>query len=454
MTRLADQAKAIQVAVGELKIYEEKRAQVVNGGVSPGQKKEDVLRMYDEQILKVRMVIEEAVSACYDEVTGKKAAPKPLPEAPAPMRINEMPVPRPAVQVPRPVEHPVPVAFSSPKFHNLSKKEKDAYIKELHMKEEELEDFLKYQKLKTKVKGELKKEDYTIYKPNEYGAVANRYVKKYADRLIKKYPKVFQPLFDQFQRVDMPILSHSYVSVMLFFTIIALPVLFATFFILNFVFKLNIILVVCIALVATLLTLVGFYVYPASLQGERRKKIKKDIPFALVHMSAVAGSGAHPISIFELLVESDEYPELKKEIRKILNYVNLFGYNLSTALRNVAATTASQELKELLNGMVSTIETGGDLKGYLKEKADDALNTYRLDRKKEVEAISTFAEIYTAILIAAPLLFLVTLAIINTIGGQLGGLSVKLLAQIGIFAVLPMLNIGYMLFMKAQSANL
>lgn len=465
MNNLAHHAKEIQVAVTELRMYEKRKESIQRGDLALQVSKAEALKVCDEQIAKLHAKIEEEVSACYQSLElPKSVQPTPVPQRspaptikkivtpeelpPAPARVEAQLPPAPKKSI------PVPADFSSRKFQRLSKKEKEQYIHDLQVNEEELEDFLKYQALKAKIKTEIKKEDYTIYTPNEWGVVANKHVKKYTDQLVRKYPQIFQPLFEQFQRVDMPILSRSYVSVMLFFTAIALPTLLVSFLVLNLVFKLNIILVVFLSLVATALTLVGFYFYPASLQGDRRKKIKKDLPFALVHMSAVAGSGAHPISIFELLVESEEYDELKKEIRKILNYVNLFGYNLSTALRNVAATTASQELKELLNGLVSTIETGGDLKGYLKEKADDALNTYRLDRKKEVEAISTFAEIYTAILIAAPLLLIVTLAIINTIGGQLGGVSVKLLAQVGILAVLPLLNVGYMVFIRAQSANL
>ena len=98
--------------------------------------------------------------------------------------------------------------------------------------------------------------------------------------------------------------------------------------------------------------------------------------------------------------------------------------------------------------MISTIETGGDLRSYLKEKSYDALNTYRLDRKKQVEALATYSEVYTAILIASPLLLLVTLAIINSIGGNLGGLSVVTIAWISILGVLPLLNIGFMVFVN------
>ncbi len=345
--------------------------------------------------------------------------------------------------------------FASATFKSLSKDNKKRFIKELNINYDDLNRFVKQHKSgkKTEIKV-LTKEEYSIYKPSELGELSNKIMKVYADRLVSKYPRLFEPMFKNFLTVEMELLSRSYVSMILLFTIIAFPASFLFFLALNFAFKLSILTIFFIAILCTILTMVIFYFYPASLIGGKSKKIKLELPFALVHMSAVAGSGAQPLSIFQLIADSGEYPELRKEVKKILNYVNLFGYNLSNALRNVANTTASPELKELFYGMTSTIETGGDLKDYLKEKSEDALNLYKLDRKKQVDALATYAEIYTSILIAAPLLLLVTLAIINSIGGKVGGLDVKVLAWLGIGLALPLLNIGFMLFINASQKGL
>ena len=368
---------------------------------------------------------------------------QPLPK-PTPIQKQELPVQSQSQQILSP-------QIDSKNFRRLTKAEKERYIKEVKIKYEELEEFVKAEKSKKKEQG-FKTPDFTLYKPNEIGAFANRMMKKSADKLIKKYPKVFEPMFSMFIKVDMPILSRSYVASLLFFSMLAFPAALLFVIPLNLAFQFSFVIVILIAFVIAILTPIGFYFYPNSLIHDRQKKIKHDLPFALVHMSAVAGSGAAPISIFELLVESEEYPELKKEIRKIMNYVNLFGYNLSNALRNVAATTPSEELKELLNGMISTIETGGDLKGYLKEKADGALDDYKLERKREVDALATFSEVYTSILIAAPLLMIVTLSIINSIGGSIAGISVRTLAILGVGIALPLLNVGFMGFLKTQSS--
>ena len=179
-----------------------------------------------------------------------------------------------------------------------------------------------------------------------------------------------------------------------------------------------------------------------------RKRIKEDLPFMIVHMSAVAGSGARPSSVFSLLLKSEEYKGVEGEIKKIVNYINLFGYDLSTALRTVARTTPSDEFRELLNGMFSTITTGGSLKEYLNVKANEAISQYRLDRKRYVESLATYSEVYIGLLIAAPLLFFVALAIVNTLGSTVAGLSIQVVAYLGIFILIPGLNIAFYAFMN------
>ncbi len=371
-------------------------------------------------------------------------------------------LPKPQLVLPKPKDtikiafEPVNLVpeFTSSKFRNLTKEEKKKYIKELDINYEYLEKFVKLQKNREKIRPSISKEPYSIYKPSKVGQIANRFMKSSADNLVTKYPKFFEPMFGHFKMVEMELLSRSYVSMMLFFSLLSLPAIFLFLLVLNFAFNLSILTIILLAILGMIVTFLVFYFYPASLIGGKTQKIKLELPFALVHMSAVAGSGAQPISIFQLIADSEDYPELRKEIKKVLNYVNLFGYNLTTALKNVALTTPSPEFKELLNGMVSTIETGGDLKEYLKDKAEEALNTYKLDRKKQIEALATYSEIYTAILIAAPLLLLVTLAIMNSIGGSFGGLSATTIGWISIVGALPLLNVGFMIFISTSQKGL
>ncbi|MBI2109570.1 type II secretion system F family protein [Candidatus Woesearchaeota archaeon] len=329
----------------------------------------------------------------------------------------------------------------------LTKKTKKKYLQELNLNEDDVKRIFKREKKKRKILAE-----YTVYSSSRYGRISNFFFENLTVRLFGKYPKFFDGLKDSLILSGVKVLSKTYVSMMLFSSFLASILTFILFLTYGLVFGSPIQVMIVRLLVFTILVFAAastlYYIYPSMIAGSRRREMKNDLPFVIVHMAAVAGSGAHPMAMFTLILNTDEYRSLRDEIKKIVNYVNLFGYSLSNALRTVSQTTPSKEFKELLNGIVATIESGGDLKSYLKGKADDALNTYKLERRKYVETLSTYSDIYTGVLIAAPLLFIVTLAIINILGGQIGGFDVRTLATIGTYGVIPLLNMGFILFLN------
>ncbi|MBI5398825.1 type II secretion system F family protein [Candidatus Woesearchaeota archaeon] len=180
----------------------------------------------------------------------------------------------------------------------------------------------------------------------------------------------------------------------------------------------------------------------------RRKSINTNLSFAINHMGAVAASGVPPTKMFKLIAQSTEYGELSIEIEKIVNYVDVFGYDVLTAIKTVAATTPSPAFKEFFEGMISTTQSGGDIKAYLSQKAKEAMLTYKLDRKKYTETISTYSDIYTGILIAAPLFFVAALSLVSLLGGKVGGVDVNIITVVGTYLVIPILNIGFITFLE------
>ncbi len=293
---------------------------------------------------------------------------------------------------------------------------------------------------------------YVLYEPSSLGKFANSFFSDRSLRISKKYPVLFGKLFDDLRSSDFEILSKTYVSMMLLFTIIAIPV----GFLVGLLFFDNIFLKILNALVFAVLfggvTFFGMYFYPSYLKGRKRSAMKADLPFVVIHMAAVAGSGAQPVSMSNLVLSSSEYKGLEPEIKKIINYVNLFGYDLTTSLRLVASSTPLQSFNELLYGIVTTIETGGDLKKYLEIKAGETMEAYELERKRFTENIATFSDIYIGISIAAPMMLFVVLGIINTpvLGGSIAGLSAGTLATAGTFVVIPFINLAFILLVDAM----
>lgn len=462
MSELKEDAKKINDLVNEIKIYKTSKEQLLENlkrldamraskqeydKILKGKSKEDWLKFYNNYILQLLDRIENLNEGIIDSFKPKKIfakkkkleAPSPTPTVPTPAKLK-------ATKSKEKIEKEI----LKPGV-KLGKKTKAKYLKELGLDEETIQRFIKPKKEEQlKISREV---EYTVYEASSFGKISNSFMEKLTLALTKKFPKFFENLYVALRASDIKLLSKTYVSIVLFSTFLAFLVVtlfsfIGFYFLTKLPLVLNIFRSVVFGILGAAVVFALVYFYPAMVVSKRRREIKDDLPFVIIHMAAVAGSGAQPISMFNLILSSEEYKGLEAEIKKIVNYVNLFGYDLSTALRAVASTTPSPDFRELLNGIVSTVETGGSLKAYLKEKAADAMTTYGLERKKYVETLSTYSDIYTGVLIAAPLLFIVTLAIINVLGGRIGPLSVRTLATFGIFLIIPFLNIAFILFLN------
>ena len=291
-----------------------------------------------------------------------------------------------------------------------------------------------------------------VYKGSSIGLIANVSVKKISLWLVDTFPEFFGYLYNALRAANVKILSNTYVNIMILCTIGMFGILSVALVLMFFILGHPIYQIFLRSLIFSLfgagMCATTFYLYPFIKIKDRRKSITTNMPFAINHVASVAASGVPPASMFELISYSKEYGEVAVEIKKIVDFVKIFGYDLLTAIKSVAATTPSIEFKEFLEGMVSTIETGGDLESYLKQKAQESTTKYQLERQRYNETISTYSDLYTGLLIAAPLFFIATLALINMLGGNIWGMSVDIMMALGAYIVIPALNAGFLAFLQ------
>ncbi len=191
------------------------------------------------------------------------------------------------------------------------------------------------------------------------------------------------------------------------------------------------------------------YLYPFQKTSGRRSNIDANLPFAINHMAAVTSSGAPPEQAFRMLAKFKEYGEVTAEAGVIVRQIDLFGEDITSALRHAVERTPSEQMKELLYGVLAIIESGGNLREYLNEMAEVSLFNYKLSRRRYVETLSTYADIYTALLIAAPLFLVAILAVMNIIPGSTlpGGISIDMALFMGVYIIIPGLNLFFLAFL-------
>ncbi len=345
------------------------------------------------------------------------------------------------------------VSFNSiePRFRiSIPSKMKVKLLRELSISEKYIKKIKKHES--------ENKEEYNEFKAARgYLKTANNFFWNMAVKTIRK--DRFKKLAKDLQKSNIDILLQSYIAMIymtvflslvlsLFFSLfllffdIGLSSPFITFFDGNYIVRFS--QIFWVPIVIPLLVFLLLYYYPASEKKSLAKRINQELSFAVIHMSAISGSGIQPSEIFRIIGLSKEYPYLRKEIRKVLNQINLYGYDLVTALNNAAATTSSTKLSELFSGLSTTITSGGDLREFFDKRAETLLNDYRLERQKYAKTAETFMDIYISVVIAAPMI-LMLLLIMLTLGNFDIGLTTSQLTFL-IISIIGFINLIFLVF--------
>ncbi len=241
----------------------------------------------------------------------------------------------------------------------------------------------------------------------------------------------FTSLSVEIKKANIDVLFETYVAMILFTTLISffvsvLFMIFLMFFSIGFLwpfvsvyeggYLIRFAKVFWVVLAVPIATFSSLYFYPLIEKKSLEGKIDQELAFAVIHMGAISGSGIAPNEIFRIIGMSKEYPALRKEIRKVLNQINLYGYDLVAALNNTSKNVPSEKLAELFTGLATTIQSGGGLKDFFEKRGDSLLIEYRIEREKYTRAAETFMDLYIGIVIAAPMILMLLLIIISVSG--------------------------------------
>ena len=270
--------------------------------------------------------------------------------------------------------------------------------------------------------------------------------------LVDKYGSSFALVKDNLPKANMRIAFRTYMSMMFLFTSMIyfsslITILLAMQFVHLFLL-IQVAYIIFVPLMISIMSIVMFAFYPIQKSSTRRKNIETNLPFVLTHMGAIAESGIPPYVIFRLISQFSEYGEVAKEMGKIVRNIDSFGIDPLTAVKEVAEKTPSDEFKEILLGFVTTTESGGNVKVFLKSAGQQALFDWRIKREKFVQQLSAYAEFYTGLLIAAPLFIIALFSVLNQIQPNISGYNILDLMKISIYVLIPTLNGAFLLFLR------
>ncbi|MDH5447858.1 MAG: type II secretion system F family protein [Candidatus Bathyarchaeota archaeon] len=200
------------------------------------------------------------------------------------------------------------------------------------------------------------------------------------------------------------------------------------------------------------LTVVCFYIYPIYRADNIRRNLDDSMSFATGYLAILAGAGVPPNNMFRSLSKIPQNLAVIDESRIIVRDVELFGADVITALENASKRTPSEKFRELLEGFVATIHSGGNLMSYLMNRSRQNMKYKRIALRKFSDTLEVLSEFYVTLLVAGPLIFVVMLAVMAMLGGSgLGILDPTLLLMLLTYIVIPIGSVIFITILDALS---
>jgi flagellar protein FlaJ len=317
---------------------------------------------------------------------------------------------------------------------------------------------LTLKRMKKKKEKVVKRKERT---PSTYVKLASDMFSKSSLRLLKRGK--FDTLRRDLIRANLEFVPANYISVVFFTTFISIFIgIFATLFFLFFnlvatppfvvpmedSFGARFLKVFWIMFLVPAVVFIFTYYFPSLEKKSIEGKINSELPFAAIHMSSISSSMLEPSKIFSIIIATEEYPHLSKEFTKLLNEVNIYGYDLVTSLRNMSFNSPSRKLAELYNGLATTINSGGNLPEFFEKRSQTLLFDHRLEREKQSKAAETFMDIYISVVIAAPMILMLLLMMmrVSGLGITLSPSMITLVMSLGVV----MVNLAFLTFLHLK----
>jgi flagellar protein FlaJ len=180
--------------------------------------------------------------------------------------------------------------------------------------------------------------------------------------------------------------------------------------------------------------------YPSLYIYQRRREINQVLPDVVGFMYSLSVGGMDTLDIFSAVAASeDTYGEAAVEFQQLTHQTEYFNVDYQTAVESVARTTPSDDLSKFLIDMLSVINSGGDLTGFLETEKQHQIEKRRRNQRDLLNTLEVFGEVYISLTVL-PLILIVVLVIMALLGD-----AQLLLLLVTIYVVLPALNAVYFL---------
>ena len=244
-------------------------------------------------------------------------------------------------------------------------------------------------------------------------------------------------------------LSSTFLTITVLYVVEVLTISYI-FALLGFNTLFSIFMATTLGLGISFLFLLIFLNYPKFLIRDKARSIDKSLPFAGIYLSTIASSRLPPHKTFEIFSKFEEFGEISAEAKRMVSDMKAFGMNIYDSIERAIQRTASNDFRELLWSISSTMRSGGDLSVYLREKSVTYLNAYRRRLTEFSRSLAIYLEIYLTAIVLGSIFFTILTSIMSGLGG-LATPAIVFIQFFLIFLFIPLVSIAFIILIKNAS---
>ena len=187
----------------------------------------------------------------------------------------------------------------------------------------------------------------------------------------------------------------------------------------------------------------GLLALPYSRASTRKREINLLLADSVSFMYALSVGGLNQLEILRAMADAeDTYGEVSREFQSIINETEYFGTDYRNAIRQQSLETPSDDLSQFLADMLSIVNSGGDMEGFLADKKEKHLRTSKQEQETTLETLELFGEMYMTLSLF-PLLLIIILVIMGMLGE-----SDEFLLYATVYVLIPLTGVGFLVLVS------
>ena len=212
-------------------------------------------------------------------------------------------------------------------------------------------------------------------------------------------PKFLSGVFEfkeHLEKAGIKIYPETYISLMFLIATLSIPVSIMALVLLYF---------------TKTIFLIGFMVAPSSKASERASALEREMPFAATYITVMASGGIPPYMSFKRLTDVELLPATRKESRRLIRDVEIFGVDPLSALEKAAKYNPLDIFRDFVSGYASTVIIGGDVIHFLETKAQEIFKAGSMRVKAAAERMGMLLESFIIVMVLMSLCFYILFSV-------------------------------------------